>query len=91
MDSNTPDYYKGEEGKDLYDIFLEEYGVEMLIAHMEMEVRQYIKRLRIKGQYKSDIQKVNNITRRMVFILYGQDTIQNTVDSKQLYFTFLGE
>jgi len=69
MDTNTPDYYKGEGNRDLYDTFLEDYGADVLLQHMEMEVRQYIHRLKKKGQYTSDLEKISNITRRMLLII----------------------
>lgn len=62
----TPHYYEVAEGKDLYAIFKDRYGVEALLQHLEMEAIQYLWRCRTKGQYVSDVAKVQVICARIL-------------------------
>ena len=38
--SDTPHYYLNADGTDMYDTFVSMYGYDLVLAHMEMEVRQ---------------------------------------------------
>lgn len=67
-----PHYYSVIDDKDMYDLFLAHYGEEAMLKHLEMECLQYLWRCRSKGdstEYIKDIQKVHNITDRILKIL----------------------
>lgn len=80
----TPHYYMNEDGTDMYDTFLHDYGHEAVLAHMAMEIRQYRKRAAHKGQYATDMKKIEIIKDRMVAIMHDMYLL----DSQQTTFPF---
>ena len=86
--SDTPHYYLNADGTDMYDTFVSMYGYDLVLAHMEMEVRQYTKRALHKGQYESDMHKIDVIQKRMALLIkekYDKGPSNNTL---QLHLPF---
>ena len=61
----TPSYYR-HGGQDLYDLFIEKYGLAVWLRHVEMECIQYLWRSTGKETYMSDIAKVKVICERIL-------------------------
>ena len=62
----VPEYYGSGSEDDLYRVFIERYGLESWLRHVEMEVIQYVERARKKGQYTEDIRKAKVILERIL-------------------------
>lgn len=63
--SNTPHYYQLQTG-DLYDLFVDHRGLEVVRQHLEMAVLEYLWRCRHKGQYLRDLEKARVILDRLI-------------------------
>lgn len=68
-DKGTPHHYQLNNGQDLYDLFLEHYNRDIVLAHLELICIEYLLRCRKKGQYASDLRKVQVIMNRIGTIL----------------------
>lgn len=66
---SSPDYYAtgGVAGSktDVYDSEIALYGFDYWYAHVSMEIMQYLFRAPYKGQFISDLKKVENIAKRI--------------------------
>ena len=86
--SDTPHYYMNEDGTDMYDTFVSMYGYDLVLAHMEMEVRQYVKRAKYKGQLHDDLKKITVIQNRMIVLLKEKYKASLNIDAAQLELPF---
>lgn len=64
--ADIPHYYSSRTG-DIYDEEVELWGLNAWCAHAEMEMLQYIKRARRKGDYRGDIEKIRVICARILY------------------------
>lgn len=75
-DKGTPHHYQLHNGQDLYDLFLKHYNRDIVLAHLELTCIEYLLRCRKKGQYVSDLHKVQVIMNRIGAIL--DSTVEGT-------------
>lgn len=65
---NQPPYYATPCG-DVYGLLLWKYGPSAVVLHMEQTIFEYVWRCRDKGQYASDLEKIETISARIQQIL----------------------